>query len=161
MTPAWLLDFGGGRRAAVGDLEQVQLLHEPECHDVPGTPRHARHVLLWSGRCVPVLDLAAWLDGASASRERSARYLGIYAYDPPQHAESSIGAEPAPALDAAFGALWLAQPPKRVLVHDDDAAPLPDDGRPWSRISLSCFTHDSVRVPIIDLRTIFSGALNA
>lgn len=146
-APAWLLDFGSGCRAAVGLRQQVHLIHRPEVADVPAAPRHCAQVVFFGPLCVAVFDLGQWLD-----REASAgdgRLLGIYAYGAPGEA---------PGL----GALWLRAAPRRVIVENGQAGPLPEPDRDrWVRIAHSCF-HDEVgSVPVLDLRRMFSSALPA
>jgi chemotaxis signal transduction protein len=145
---AWLLDIGD-HRAAVGVREQVHLMHEPEAAELAGAPAHCRHVIFWNGHCVPVMDLEMWLDPQAAPRVATGSHrLGIYAYQP------NVGGA------VEFGALWLAKPPQRINVDDDAAAPLPPDNTRWSEVALACFADAAGPVPILDLPTIFSGALN-
>lgn len=145
---AWVLDIGD-RRAAVGVREQVHLMHEPEAAELAGAPAHCRHVVFWNGHCVPVMDLSRWLEPASAPLGTSAyRHLGIYAYQ--LNTDGVV----------EFGALWLRKPPQRFDVDDAAAAPLPSDGARWSEIALACFADAAGPVPILDLATVFSGALN-
>jgi len=145
-APAWLLDVGGGCRAAVGLRQQVHLMHDPEVAAVPASPWHCTQVVFFGGRCVPVFDIGRWLgrDDAAGSR----RYLGIYAF--------AAGPGHAPG----FGALWLQAAPKRITVDDRQACPLPDQcTERWASIAHSCFADDSGAVPVLDLHRMFASAL--
>lgn len=144
---AWLLTLGN-RRAAVGVREQVHLMLDPAAAELASTPAHCRHVIFWNERCVPVMDLARWLDVAAGKAAADPhRHLGIYAYQ--QSADAPV----------EFGALWLARPPQRIEVDDAAAAPLPQDSARWAGIAAACFADAYGAVPILDLSRIFSGAL--
>ncbi len=145
MSLAWLLDFGGGCRAAVGEQHQVHLMHAPAVIELALTPGHARHALLWNDQCIPVLDIGAWLSHGARTADR--RYLGVYMV-PGQRAGS-----------VQFGGLWMAQPPQRCQVEDDMAAALPAQPARWSDITCSCFDAGSGAVPILDLALVFGAAL--
>ncbi|MFZ2652929.1 MAG: hypothetical protein WA210_22745 [Burkholderiaceae bacterium] len=143
MTAAWVLDFGSGLRAAVGEQHQVHLAYQPQdVFELPLTPRHARHAILWNDMCVPVLDLGAWLTQGSASTEQHT--LGVY----------WVPGRPGDSM--RFGALWLAKPPQRRLVDDSMAADLPAMPQRWAQISCSCFTDAAGAVPVLDLALVFA-----
>jgi hypothetical protein len=145
---AWVLNLGQCR-VAVGVREQVHLMLEPKAAEVAATPAHCRHVIFWSGRCVPVMDLVRWIrPNALSAATNHHRHLGVYAY------RSSVEA------GVEFGALWLARPPQRVEVDDADSTALPAADRArWSRIASACFADAAGAVPVLDLGRIFSGAL--
>lgn len=143
MIGAWLLDLGHGRLAAVGEREQIHLQHEPVLHRVPATLPHAKEVAVWDGRCLPVVDIGMRVDGRAS---RGAGVLvGVYAY------------RAAGESAAAFGALWLAGPPRRVLLADPVAAALPQPRAGWRDVAISCFEHDGVAIPVLDLTKVFAA----
>jgi hypothetical protein len=142
---AWLLTLGD-HRAAVGVREQVHLMLDPGAAELASTPAHCRHVIFWNDRCVPVMDLAHWLDPSTAAVDAGPhRHLGVYAYQ--------LGAD----MPVEFGALWLSRPPQRVEVDDAAATQLPNAR--WRSIATACFADAIGTVPILDLSRIFSGAL--
>lgn len=145
-APAWLLDFGGGCRAAVGLRQQLHLIHSPEVADVTAAPAHCAQVLFFGERCVPVFDIGVWLglDGSAGNR----RYLGIYAFSG-QRGEA-----------AGCGALWLRAAPRRIRVEDAQARPLPQlYASRWALISHACFADEAGAVPVLDLYRMFSAPL--
>lgn len=145
MSGAWVLDIGAGLRAAVGESHQVHLMVEaPDVFELPLTPQHARHALLWNDECVPVLDLGAWLTAGQVATQR--RYLGIHAYP---------GQEP---RSVHYGGLWIEQPPQRRRVDDRMAADLPAHPPFWAPLVCSCFTDAAGAVPILDLARVFAQA---
>lgn len=145
MSQAWLLDFGAGYRAAVGERELVHLLYTPQGYPVPRTPAHARHVLPWQERLLPVFDVVNWLGGKPHAT--GLPIAGVFAY---QHKRGEM---------PQYGALWLAAPPARVSVADQQACDLPEPASAWRALAISCFEHEGAPVPILDLRRLYSTAL--
>lgn len=143
MSRAWLLDLGAGCRAAVGERELVHLLYMPQSHAVPRTPVHARAVLPWQQRLLPVLDVVSWLGGEPSASGLS--IAGVLAY---QHQR---GAPP------RYGALWLAAPPVRLDVADQQACALPEPVPAWQALAVSCFEHEGAPVPILDLQRLYGA----
>jgi chemotaxis signal transduction protein len=144
---AWLLTLDAELQAAVGARELIHLMQFPAVFEIPDAPLHCRQVLLWQEEIVPVLDVAAWLRGRRASAVPLS-LVGIFAYQ-------------ATPETVAFGALPLLVPPPRRRVSDDQACALPEQPSGWSRIALSCFSDGDRKVPILDLRHLFSGTLLA
>ena len=91
------------------------------------------------------MDVAAWLRGGRAGAAPPP-LAGIFAY---QATPESL----------AYGALPLLVTPLRRRVSDDQACALPERPAGWSRIALSCFSDGDRKVPILNLRYLFSGAL--
>ncbi len=143
MIAAWLLDLGHGRLAAVGEREQVHLQHEPVLHRVPATLPHAKEIVLWDNRCLPVIDIGVRVDGR-ASRGAGA-LVGVYAY------------QAAGETKVQFGALSLANPPRRVVLNDPVAAALPQPRAGWRDVAISCFEHEGVAIPVLDLTKVFAA----
>jgi chemotaxis signal transduction protein len=145
-SKAWALDLGAGLQAAVGDREMVHLVPSPELFDVPATPSHCRHVVIWKDEILPVVDLPAWLTGCTCQHQQS--LIGIFAY------------QPRPGVSPRQGALLLNAIPRRLSVRDDQASALPDKPKRWREIAVSCFTTvNGVSIPIIDLTCVFTRGL--
>jgi chemotaxis signal transduction protein len=142
---AWVLAFDPELRAAVGEREMIHMVQFPVLFEIPDTPSHCRRVLLWQGEIVPVLDVAAWLRGGRAG---AAAYplVGIFAYQ----------AEPE---TIAYGALPLESAPPRRRVSDEQACALPEQPAGWARIAHACFLDGERKVPVLNLRYLFSDAL--
>jgi chemotaxis signal transduction protein len=139
---AWLLDFGDACHAAVGTRELLHLIDAPSTFAVPCTPQYCNHVVLWQERLLPVLDIAARL----GALPRSAPFLAVVGY------QQQRGEYP------QFGALMLASPPKQLAVSDEQACRLPDENDGWRELSISCFEHQGVAIPVLDLYRIFNSA---
>jgi chemotaxis signal transduction protein len=153
----WLLKLRGQLRAAVGLRELVHVLpHSPRLYPVPQTPPHARHVILWEGKILPVVDLAAYLeagvedDMGTATKQLSLDHLvGIVAY------------QTAPATEVSLAGMLLGKVPERIRVTDDQACALPQGPAGWQQVAISCFEHPAHgAVPILDLPRLFSGRLS-
>jgi chemotaxis signal transduction protein len=152
----WLLKLRGQWRAAVGLRELVHVLpYSPRLYMVPHTPPHARHVILWEGKIVPVVDLVAYLEAGAERGLRTAtnrlsldRLVGIVAY------------QTAPGSEVSLAGMLLGKVPERIRVTDEQACALPESPPGWRQIAISCFEHpDYGVVPILDLPRLFSGRL--
>jgi hypothetical protein len=139
---AWLLDFGGACQAAVGTRELLHLVDAPVTFAVPRTPGYCRRVVLWQERLLPVMDIAARLGTPPCP----APYLAVIGY------QRQRGEYP------QFGALMLSTPPRQLAVGDEQACRLPDESSAWRELSISCFEHQGVPVPVLDLCRIFGSA---
>lgn len=143
---AWLLSFGGGRRAAVGMREVLHVTFAPHLVAIPQTPPHCSQVLVAEERIVPAWDVAAWLGAAAPGRvSRLAAIVG--------HQKSRGG-------PVTLGALLISEPPVRIMVGDDDACDLPPVPARWRAIAMSCVKHQGEPLPILDLRLMFSDGLS-
>lgn len=144
---AWLLNFGDGENAAVGERELLHLVPQPDLFEVPLAPGHCSRVLVWQNQVLPVWDVLAWLKpGTPAKDARLAAVVGYQSRrrEPPQ-----------------FGAMVLAEPPGRIRVSDSQACELPQGQACWAEIAISCFLHQEKPIAVLDLPQMFSGALAA
>ncbi len=139
---AWLLDFGGACQAAVGTRELLHMVDMPASFAVPCTPAHCRRVVLWQERLLPVMDIAVRLGGASPA---TSSFIGVVGY------QRQRGEYP------QFGALALASPPRQLAVTDDQACRLPEEHSAWRELAISCFEHQGVPVPVLNLNRIFGS----
>jgi len=139
---AWLLDFGGDCRAAVGTRELLHLVDAPVTFAVPRSPEYCRRVVMWQERLLPVMDIATRVGSVS----RQAPFLAVIGY------QQQRGEYP------HFGALMLSSPPRQLEVSDEQACRLPDKDGAWRELSISCFEHQGSPVPVLNLCRIFSIA---
>ena len=150
----WLLKLRGQWRAAVGLRELVHVLpYSPRLCMVPQTPAHARHVIVWEGKIVPVVDLVAYLEAGAEPVLRSAT-------DRPSldHLVGIIAYQAAPGSEISLAGMLLGEVPERIRVTDEQACALPESPSGWYQVSISCFEHpDHGVVPILDLPRLFSG----
>lgn len=146
-STAWLLPLNDGLTAAVGEYEILHLLHFPALFKVPGAPYYCQNVLVWQNQILPAFDLAAWLHQEPKHQEQ--KLIAIAAYE-------DINAE---SDTTSYAGLLLADIPQQTVVDDEQACDLPDQPANWEKIAISCFKRDDRAIPIIDLQTIFSGAL--
>ena len=141
----WLVHFGGGETAVIGERELLHLVPEPTLLGVPRTPAHCRRVIEWQNRLLPVWDVLEWLNPGAGARD--ARLVAVVGYQ--------LRRKELPR----FGAIMLEEPPCRVRVSDAQACELPE-GRPSLRdIAISCFLHEQRPVVVLDLPRMFSRAL--
>lgn len=138
---AWLLDFGRSCRAAVGTRELLHLVDAPVTYEVPCTPAYCRNVVLWQERLLPVMDIASRLGAESVGTP----FLAVVGY------QQQRGEYP------QFGALILSTPPKQLTVTDGQACQLSGENSEWQDLSISCFEHEGLPLPILNLSHIFSN----
>jgi hypothetical protein len=142
---AWLLHFGDGESAVVGERELLHLVPQPTLLMVPRAPAHCRRVMEWQNRLLPTWDVLEWLSPGAG--ERDARLAAVVGYQ--------LRRKEMPR----FGAVMLEEPPSRVKVSDTQACELPG-GRPGLRdIAISCFLHEQQPVPVLDLPRMFARAM--
>jgi len=139
---AWVLDFGKGLRAAVGHHEMWQVLISPKLFDVPCTPFHCGEVLIFQNRILPVLSVSRLFE---REKTRQSQVVGIAIY------------QDDPAHPIHYGGLHLAVMPQSIYVSDDQACDLPESQECWEPLAVSCFSHEGLAIPIIDLASLFSG----
>lgn len=140
---AWLMDFGKGRLAAVGERELLHIVYQPRLHRLPQADPHCDRVLAWEGGFVPVWDFAAWFrSNRTGTRADLIALVGYTCRNTGQMQR---------------GALGIVVPPKRVDVRDEDACSLPDER--WRGVATSCFLHEESRVPTLDLIAMFDGPI--
>ena len=141
---AWLLDFGGSCQAAVGTRELLHLVDMPATFAVPCTPGYCGRVVLRQERLLPLMDIAVRRGGAS----RTTSFLGVVGY------QQQRGEYP------QFGALALAAPPRQLAVTDDQACRLPEADSAWRELAISCFEHQGMPIPVLNLNRIFGSTQN-
>jgi chemotaxis signal transduction protein len=141
-STAWELSLGDGLHAAVGEREMLHVIDEPRLFDIPTAPPFCRQVLIWQGLALPVMDLAVLLQGQSTPRARS--FVGIVAY------------QESPGKPPEYGAVMLSDIPNRVLVHDDQSCPLPQQPVGWKNLAIACYDDGKNVIPILDLYFVFS-----
>ena len=137
---AWLLD--AGVPAALGEREMFHLVDAPRLWPVAETPAWASRVLVWSGRPLPVLDLAARLGVAAPMA--APPMVGLVAWQGP------AGGPP------ELGALALARSPGQTRVTPEQARPLPAEPPGWAGLAHACFAYDRRQWPVLDLPRLFA-----
>jgi chemotaxis signal transduction protein len=151
----WLLSTGLGSYGVVGERELIHVLpYSPKLYAVPHTPEYCRNVMVWQELIVPVVDLAARLQGGhegpltydTTTKLGIKVLVGIVAY----HDEAGAGVN--------YGALLLNQIPARIKVQDGQACESRQAAHHWSEFAVSCFEHpEHGQIPILDLPYIFLG----
>ena len=140
---AWIIELDSGLYVAVGELEMVHIVQEPEVFDIPQAPFYCSQVLMWQEGIIPVLDIPAWLEGYALPRKHD--MVGIFTYQ--QQSSASLD----------FGALPMISIPSRTQVSNNQACDLPTNARGWRELSISCFSYNDRVIPILDLPYVFSG----
>jgi hypothetical protein len=137
----WLLNFGGGAQAVIGQRELLHLIDRPQTHEVPCSPAYSRHVLFWGEGVLPVFDVGVWSDRATASI--------------PDQVVAIVGFGSDSDSSPEFGGLLLASTPQRIDVDDANACALPQALMHWRSISCACFERAGRPLPVLDLNRLF------
>lgn len=142
---AWLLDFGEGLLAAVGELEITHMLTDvPELFEIPLCPAYCKKVLVWQGKILPLMDIAS-------------RILD-YSIDTSRHLVAIAAFQEYSGADVQHGALLLHAPPERISVDDSQACDLSNIQSSCRQFVLACFEHVNFGpVPVLDLYQVFSS----
>lgn len=138
---AWLLDFGRAGCAAVGTLVLLELIDQPKTFVLPDTPQYCRRVVFWKDQLLAVMDMNVRLGGLP----EPPKLLAVAGY------QSSSGGE------TRFGALMLASTPVAVSVGNSQACALSELSSVWQPLAISCFEHEGVPVPVLNLGRIFAS----
>ncbi|MDM8557265.1 hypothetical protein [Candidatus Parabeggiatoa sp. HSG14] len=146
---AWLLDFGSGLQAAVGHHEMLQVLISPTLFDIPCVSPYCNEVLIHEERILPVLDVSSMLlEKQQVTSPPTGYVIGISLYqDDPTH-------------PIHYGGLHLATTPQSIYVSDNQACDILAHQEYWKPLALSCFSHEGVAIPVIDMAYLFSEAFN-
>lgn len=147
---AWMLPVTKAMSAAVGEFELVHILPDrPALFRVPRAPDYCRHVVVWQGRIVPLMDLGARFGapGRSAGPLAENGVVGIVAYQ-------SVAAD-----HFEYGALRLEAIPWRCEVTDEQACAFPAWLEVWRPYACACFQPEGPcsAVPILRLDRLFSS----
>ena len=153
MSIAWLLQLSGGQWAALGEAEILYVLPElPPLHVVPLAPPHARNVIVWEQRIVPLMDA-----GQLLARARKVRPIEA---DDTRAVVAIVAVDDARGGDGySVGALLLRAVPQRIEVHDHSDCALPANLVPWEHVLDACFLHSHDQpVPILNLAALFMAS---
>ncbi len=140
---AWVLNFGEGIQAAVGHHEMWQVLISPKFFNLPCTPPYCCEVAVFQNRILPVLDVSHLLEGKKTIPIMTP-ILGIAVY------------QNDPTQPLHYGGLHLATMPQSVYVNDEQACDFPAHQPYWEPLAISCFSHDEIAIPIINLASLFT-----
>jgi hypothetical protein len=142
ISNAWILPFGNHLQCAVSEKVMVQYIISPQMHLVPLTPDYCTYVINWRDRLIPVVNLAMLLDQSDTD---TMHHIGIMAY------------QEAPRTPLQYGAIMLNASPTRIAVDDRQSCDIPGYVEPqMSSMILSCFSHNDIKTPIIDMSYLYS-----
>lgn len=141
---AWLLECSDTLTIAVGDHEIVECVQPEQLYPVPATPAYCSHVLAWQGRLVPVLDMAL---AFNAGLRQESPYVCLLSY------------QAAPRQPLQYIAVPINRTPQKIEVEDDQVCEAPGSAVPalLQAISLCCFSHAELPVPIVDIARLGSA----
>lgn len=142
---AWIMQFGTDLRAAVGQMELMHIIDNPEYITIPKAPDYCKQVIMWNDKIIPVIDLSAWFFPNATEKKV---IVAITVYKDVRQDELK------------YGGIGLTEVPRMEQVMNRQVTSLPNNHDIWSKISVSCFiSSDDSHVPILDVSTLFCGEL--
>ncbi|TNF39003.1 MAG: hypothetical protein EP315_00425 [Gammaproteobacteria bacterium] len=142
-VPAWVLQVDRVARVAVGRMEIIHVVHEPEFIQVPCAPEHCNRIILWNNKIIPVMNLSSWFNNGVVYYHSNLVAIAIYA-------DSQTG-------ELAYGGIQLLEPP--VLDHVSNTQACTDImmQAKWQALAVSCYRNSrDETVPILDLTAVFA-----
>ena len=137
---AWLLECGDALTVAVGDHEIVECVQPERYYSIPGTPGYCSSVLSWQGKLVPVMDMAAAVNGERGLPQDTS-FVCLLSY---QRAAKQ-------ALE--YLALRISKTPQKIQVDDEQVCELPE-GNAFDllkSVAFCCFSYQQLPVPILNI----------
>lgn len=144
-APARLLEFDWKKYVALPVHTTLEIVEQPEIIEVPGAPYYGLGMLRWQGRYLAVLDLRTLLNAHHKAGAPRLRHALVVAY------------QAAPRRPIEYAAIATVGLPQAVQVGDAMQCPLPEDSDLWPLISVSCFSHQGLPVPIVDTGRLFGS----
>jgi chemotaxis signal transduction protein len=142
---AWLLACSDTLTVAVSDHEIVECVQPERYFSVPATPNYCSSVIAWQDKLVPVMDLAAALDGANTIPLDKA-FVCMLSF------------QLAPRQPLQYLALRINGTPQKIRVEDEQVCEAPAEG--FSQLlksaTLCCFSHQQLPVAILDVAKLSS-----
>lgn len=140
---AWLMQVDRVSRVAVGQLELIHIISDPDYIEVPRTPEYCQRVVVWNNRIVPILDISMLINKTSAFFQHNAVAVALYS-------SGDSG-------ELNYGGIQLIDMPVLDKVSNQqyvEASELPGN---WRHVSISAYrSKDDDIVPILDTQRLFS-----
>lgn len=138
---AWVLPYAPERQIAVPFALGQELIETPELLFIPGVVNECEGLLHWRDQWLPVLNLANLFLGLPLPPNAPV-YVLVVAYF------KASG-------DVAYAGIALTEPPESVIVKSEDQYPLPSYTHKWNEWVLSCFLHNGIATPVVDVHALF------
>jgi hypothetical protein len=144
-APARLLEFDRRKYVALPVHTALEIVERPEIIPVPGAPYYGLGIMRWQGRVLAAVNLCSLLNAFPKPGAPAPCHALVVAY------------QTAPRRPIEYGAIATISLPQAVQVDDGMQCALPVDSDLWPLISLSCFTHAGVAVPVIHTGRLFGA----
>jgi hypothetical protein len=144
---AWVLNFGRGLRAAVSFNEMSQIILEPHLFTLPHSPRYCYQLYLRNYEYLPVMHIPTLLTAGKESPSTLTYFLGLTVY------------QPEPYAPLKYGCLHLESLPTAVEISNTQACTLPENQPLWQMVSMSAFSYENQKIPVLDLAALYSAEL--
>ena len=143
-SDAWLLECRDSLSIAIAVHEMAEYVQAPIRFAVPGSPEYCSSVLLWQENLVPIMDIAALL-GHPPAEEISPMSVVTY--------------QQQPGAPLQHLAISVTSAPEKIRVEDEQVCELPEELNTGvlMPVTLSCFTHDTRPVIILDIAGLCSA----
>jgi chemotaxis signal transduction protein len=138
------LSYAPGRSVAFAEHCAVALIETPPIHEVPGAPAHCLGLIEWTGKLVPLMDLAKLTEQEECERPGLPDHVLVLAWQPAAGKALHYGAVCAPSLVTA------------LRVSDEERCDPPGHAPLLESIAAAFFERDGHAVPILDTRSLFA-----
>ena len=143
-VPAWVMQVDRVAKVAVGKMEIIHIVHNPDYITIPCAPEHCNRVVYWNKKIIPVMNLSMWFNESVVYYHSN--LVAIVTYQDESNA------------DIKYGGIQLLDPPVIDYVSNNQLSKTDSNDGKWRAIALSCYRNKSDEdIPIIDLCAIFSN----
>ena len=140
---AWLMISSGNKQFAVAEHEMIEYITSPVLHNIPLSPRYNTSIMFWREQILPVFNLGL---------------LPGQVVDAPGNRLSVLAYQTRPREPLKYIGVTLCEAPSRIQVNDNQICELPEqDMNLWQHLTLSCFSHDGIATPILDITFLCSS----
>ena len=143
---AWLMQIDRLSKVAVGQLELIHIIAEPEYIDIPRAPEYCKRIVVWNNSVIPVFDLSLLINKTSAFYQHNAVAVALYSDMVTQKIK--------------YGGIQLIDMPTLDKVTNKQHISEIEMPEHWRSISISGYrSKDNDVVPILNISRLFSTEL--
>jgi len=129
----------------------LDVLDTPKIYPVPASAGHCLGMICWQRHWIPLIDMAALLDGSDALETADVSLVMVLLYT----SEQASNPQHETASNIRMAAIALTETPRNITVHADQVSQQVSGNARLQSMSLAGFQDDGVHVPIISTDKLF------